>query len=460
MRRHAFPVIVGAIVLVLVALMFFLVFGMHRFIPVMASTSFGNPAKTPEIPSVTMPKEQVESGVGDGAPLTEEGIAAAWADVQKAAEAGGWQSWAEVVDADTGEVLFSADGSGLHTPASTQKVLTARFALAALDPDQTLTTGVSLAGSDLYLWGEGDLLLSPDAGDPTQADRHAGLGDLAAQAADALKQAGATTVNLVYQDTLFDGPLRNPAWVEQEVVDYAGDVAPYAIDTGRVAPRAWSFNANSAATVADTFAQRLAESGITVQAVSSGQAPEGATVVATVESAPVIDQIEYMVITSDNTLAEQYCHLATAAGGADVVDFATSTAAMKQFALEHGVPAQDIVVADCSGLDKDSRVTADVLTQTILAATATTGTESSLARLFPVAGMNGTLGFRFPDEPTLGNVSAKTGSLGHVSTLAGVVTTKSGQNLVFAVGNDHVPNEGAASTRIYIDNFVEFLAQS
>ncbi len=460
MRRHAFPAIVGAIVLVLVAVMFFLVFGMQRFLPVIASTSLGTPAKSPEIPLASVPETQMESEAAGGDTLTEKRIAEAWADVQKAADEGGWQSWAEVVDADTGEVLFSAAASQLHTPASTQKVLTARFALAALDPSDTLTTGVSMEGSDLYLWGQGDLLLAPDAGNPSQADGHAGLGDLASQAADVLEQAGLTTVNLVYEDAIFDGPLRNPAWVQQEVADYAGDVGPYAIDTGRVMPHAWSFEPNSAAVVAKTFAQRLGEKGITVQAINPGPTPSGAVPIAQVESAPVIDQIEYMVITSDNTLAEQYCHLATLAGGAEVVDFQTSGAAMKQFAVDNGVHAEDIVVADCSGLDKDSRLTAEVLTETIMAAAGGAGAESSLVRLFPVAGMSGTLGDRFEDQPALGNVNAKTGSLGHVSTLAGVLTTKSGQNLVFAVGNDNVPDNDAASTRVYIDKFVEFLAQS
>ena len=86
-------------------------------------------------------------------------------------------------------------------------------------------------------------------------------------------------------------------------------------------------------------------------------------------------------------------------------------------------------------------------------------TNATGARL-DIAGMNGTLETRFEEAPVRGNVNAKTGSLGHVSTLAGVLTTESGQNLVFAVGNDHVPNDGAYWTRIYLDEFVTFLTQS
>lgn len=465
MRRHAFPAIVGATVAILVAVMVFLVFGLNRFLPVIATTSFGAPAKLPDIPVAATPITGVETEVSlASTPLTEAEVAAAWASVSKAAAEGHWQSWAQVVDADTGVVLFSADASAPHTPASTQKVLTARFALSALDPQQTLATGVSRMGSDIYLWGEGDLLLSASAGNPTLIDGHAGVGDLAKQTAVALAAAGITSVNLHYQDVLFDGPLRNPAWAVQDVLDFAGDAGPYAIDTGRVAPGAWEFVASSAVTVADTFAAALTAQGIKVSPSVPGTVPDDARVeaveIATVYSAPVMDQIQFMVETSDNTLAEQYCHLATAASTVGTVDYVSSAAAMKSFTIRNGVPAQDIVVADCSGLDSDSRLTAEVLTQTILAASRAQGPESSLVRTFPIGGMNGTLSTRFEDAPERGNVNAKTGSLGHVSTLAGILTTESGQNLVFAVGNDNVPDDGAYWTKPYLDEFIAFLAQS
>lgn len=461
MRRHAFPAIVGVTVTILVAVMIFLVFGLNRFLPVIATTSFGAPAKLPDIPVAQAAVVGAETDPEvPGGGLTEAEIEAAWASVAKAAADGHWQSWGQVVDADTGVVLFSADASGLHTPASTQKILTARFALAALDPEQTLTTGVSRAGSDIYLWGEGDLLLSASAGNPAAVNGHAGVGDLAQQTVSDLAAAGITSVNLHYQETLFDGPLRSPAWEAQDVLDFAGDAGPYAIDTGRVAPGAWEFVPNSAVGVADTLAAALIAQGIAVTSSVPGTPAQDATKIATVQSAPVIDQIQFMVETSDNTLAEQYCHLATAASTTGTVDYVSSAAAMKSFAVENGVEGQKMVVADCSGLDSDSRLTAEVLTQTILAASRSQGSESSLVRTFPVGGMNGTLATRFEDAPERGNVNAKTGSLGNVSTLAGVLTTASGQNLVFAVGNDHVPDDAAYWTKPYLDEFIEFLAQS
>ncbi|WP_164996677.1 D-alanyl-D-alanine carboxypeptidase [Actinomyces minihominis] len=424
----------------------------------MVTSGFSAPVSPPPIPTIA-----VDEGGQSGAepslqPLDQALIATAWQEVEEVAKAGKWTPWVRVIDTSTGRVVLAANDGSAHTPASTMKILTTFFALSMLDPAQTLKTGVSLAGSDLFLWGEGDLLLTAGAGDAGAVNGRAGLDDLAEQAAAALKQAAVTEVSLSYQEALFEGPLRPPGWVEQEVTDFGGDVTAFAIDTGRTYPGAWEFVADSAKSVADSFADSLQSRGIKVTSVSPGLQPSTATWIASVESATVLDQIEFMAITSDNTLAEQYCHLAASSYLGTSASLAESVAALSSFLSESPVDSEKLKAYDCSGLDSRTKVKAQTLTDTIM--NSTEQGAISLTRFFPVGGVNGTLSERFQEGSASGNVTAKTGSLGSVASLAGLVTTESGHTLVFAVGADEVPDFGAAWYRSYLDDFVTALAES
>lgn len=379
-----------------------------------------------------------------------EQVAAAWEPMQQAATEGKWQAWGYVVDADTGEVLLDRDAGTPHTPASTAKLLSAGAALDVLDLDQRLQTGTKLEGKVLYLWGEGDLMVSATEGDSEQVVGRAGLADLAADTAKTLKEQGITTVELVYQNTLFEGEKRHPAWAAQEVQDYAGDTAPYAINTGRTAPGEWAFVEDSSRTVADAFAARLGEQGVTVASVSPGAPSASATRVATVESASIYEQLTYMLVHSDNTLAEQYCKLAAAAVGA-ATTFQGATAAVIAHAQQVGVDTSGLVMDDCSGLSVNNRISGKQLVGILQS-------NNELVRMLPRSGLNGTLDNRLYSDQTLGNVQGKTGSLGVVSSIAGVVTSSSGRNLLFAVGTDQVPEQGAYWTRAEIDQFLEAIA--
>jgi len=69
----------------------------------------------------------------------------------------------------------------------------------------------------------------------------------------------------------------------------------------------------------------------------------------------------------------------------------------------------------------------------------------------PVAGFSGTLSagqsvFAGIGGPALGSVRAKTGNLGTVTALAGLVTDKNSRTLVFAFMADKIPAKGMLST--------------
>lgn len=463
MRRNTLFAIVGVFVGVLVALGVGgriwgdeLAFGNVWDVPT-------SPNPVPETPTISLEFTDPENGLNQpqsGAGVTTKQVEEAWAPVAEAGEKGEWDTWAVIKDADTGELIFAADENSSHRPASTMKVLTALFALDTLDANRTLATGVSLdkaeGGPQLYLWGEGDLLLGADKGNPNEVLGHAGVGDLARKAAKSLIGQGVDTVTLHYTPTMFAGDKRNPGWVEQGTTLFAGDVAPFAIDTGRVLPGAWWFVDDSAATTAETLAEHLRESGVEVVAVvASEDVPEQAKVVAEVHSAPLLNQIELMLTESDNTMAEQLCHLATQESGVEEVTFAASTQALTRHLEERGVPVEGFAPADCSGLDDTSLVRPGTLVEALQSSGGGGPQVGSLARLLPLGGHTGTLEGRFHNPATYGNVAAKTGTLSVVSSLTGVLTTASGQNLVFAVGNDNVVDSGGTTA----DNLDVFLTK-
>ncbi|TWS19774.1 D-alanyl-D-alanine carboxypeptidase, partial [Tsukamurella conjunctivitidis] len=124
-----------------------------------------------------------------------------------------------------------------------------------------------------------------------------------------------------------------------------------------------------------------------------------------------------------------------------------------------GVDTDGLSLGDCSGLSSDNRISGRTLAQTLR-----TGMTSQrpdlrdLVRSLPWGGLDGTLDTRFTTGEAAANVQAKTGSLSTVSSLAGVVTTSGGRTLVFAVGNDAVPDDGAYWTRGVLDDFVQGLS--
>lgn len=418
----------------------------------------GQEFAVPPLPQSGLTSAELTQNQADSANfLTPAEVAELWAPVQSTAVKDKWQAWGMVIDAESGEELLSANADAPHSPASTAKILTGLVALEQLDIFDTLDTGTSLAGDRLYLWGQGDLLLGQSAGNPATVNGRAGLADLAKKTAEKLRAQGIQTVGLTYQNQMFDGEKRLPAWAAQEVSDFAGDVAPFALDTGKTSPGAWDYVDDSALEVAEAFAAQLREQGITISAVAAGATPTDVVAVATVESAPIDQQLRYMLLTSDNTMAEQFCHLAAASQGAET-SFAGSAGNVVAGLGTLGIDTEGMKLEDCSGLSENSQVSARQLVNALQGSVAEGAPSHALIRLLPRGGLNGTLEDRLYGDATLGNVQAKTGSLGKASTLAGVLTTASGQTLIFAVGSDNVPDAGAYWTRGNIDTFIEELA--
>lgn len=365
-----------------------------------------------------------------------------------------------VSDALTGEVLASATPSTPRVPASIQKLFTAAAALSTLDADDVLTTTVTQAAPGrLTLVGGGDMMLAAGTGDPSAVSGHAGLEDLAAQVASSLGLTGITSVRLSLDDTLFTGSATGPWADDIPSLGFAAPVAAVAVDTGRLregeyAPR----ETDPAMAAAKTFAAALAAHGITVEGDPTRAASSAdATVVASVDSAPLGKVVEYFLHSSDNTITEVVARLVAIHAGLPA-SFDGATQAVVQQLVRLGVDTSGLTLADASGLGDGSRASATTLVDLLGVMSSRSNPElRTVMTGMPVAALDGTLVNRFVGTGAAGLVRAKTGSLPGVTSLAGNLLTADGRELLFVVMADQTPGPGQGAARAAVDGFVDGL---
>ena len=439
------------------------------------------PVHAPEIPSWQQAPASLSARQGL-APLTDEAPVPLAAAVASQLEPvlkpdGGGTFTGLVQDALTGQVLFDSGGSENRIPASNMKLLTAVAALRAIGPDERFSTTV-VAGSapdQVVLTGGGDVLLGAGESAPDRVMGHAGLATLAAATVAALQENGTTgELKVLVDDSLFSGPSLNPAWASGDVE--AGEVAPLyplALNSARFDPAvtAGPRPQDSAVTAGEAFATQLktagAAAGLTVAAgvgrytapaKSDDAAPS--TVLAEVQSATVGEQVDLMLQTSDNYLAEVLGRMAAAAQGQPASNDA-ATATVRAQLTELGVPADTMRLADVSGLALENQVSARQFAEVVRAITSGKDLRLRAALAgFPVAGLTGTLDARYGDSSTArgaGLVRAKTGTLNSVIALSGYVVDADGRLLVFSfIGNGLAP--GAAGNKEALDRAATALA--
>lgn len=377
-----------------------------------------------------------------------------------------------VIDLVTGEVLADVDASDGQVPASTTKLLTGIAAVAGLGPDFQIPTVAryDAARGEVALVAGGDMMLAADAGSKGEASStgaawggdmpavgYAGLGDLADQVASALAAEGVTSVKVVVDTTAFPGPAYPLEWPSYaRTSGYAAPVTGLAVNVGKLADDLYAPRASDpAAAAGDIFAERLTERGI---ATTRGGARTNSTGidVGTVLSAPLSDQVAFMIRSSDNTIAEVLSRvLSINLGYAGTPDAATY-AIVEQLATL-GVDTAGLALYDGAGYSTRNRIPPRVLTEAIRQAALHERTEDVFSWL-AVAGLNGTLADRFVSTPGAGVMRAKTGSLTGVTSLAGVVITADGRPLLFAALADGMPY-GPVAPRQAVDEFVDALAQ-
>lgn len=157
----------------------------------------------------------------------------------------------------------------------------------------------------------------------------------------------------------------------------------------------------------------------------------GVTTLVEFQSPPIADLIATVNKESDNYIAE-YLLAAIAVkrygqGSADA-----GVRAVQAFAREQGVFRDQVTLQDGCGLSRQNLVSAqacvELLNKMAKSPQAVTF-EASLSQ----SGVDGTLGGRLSDSTLLGRVRGKTGTMTHVSSLAGYIGLDNGKKLAFAI---------------------------
>ena len=358
----------------------------------------------------------------------------------------------------SGKVIAERNIDTPRTPASTMKTLTAYAAASKLDMGSTLDTQTYL---EQVQNGFAHLVLKGNG--PDHVNGRAGLGTLAADTAQALRQRGITSVTLAYDDSLF-GENRWPQGIAELDTDhvYYAPSSSMAVDGGRnwngAAPsdpdQFTSYPALSMSPAADAaavFAQRLAEQGITVQgSVEQGTAPQSSSPLASVRSASLSEVMVFTLRHSDNSLAEELGRLlALKTGTGNSPEGAVQ--AVKSVLEREGISTQGLDMRNCSGLTEDSKLTARTLLE-VQQRNLTAGSGAAAAEGLSIAGFVGTAANRLLDASEAGLIRAKTGSLGDVTSMTGNVSRINGGALSFAVIVNNPTDLSAAKSAI--DKFV------
>ena len=306
-----------------------------------------------------------------------------------------------VIDGSTGETIYEKNINAQRKPASVMKVLTAAMVLQYLDPLKVFTTEISIApeANTIYIKGSLDPWIGTTHSVARKMNR-ASLTHMASNATNAVRSYNAGELvdyTVVYSD-LYEQDVKNfkkywadrgfkPVFKAQKTLDLSSVVTvPIAIET----------------------------------------------------SPPVAKILDWMMLWSDNELAERLARLSSKAAGEPFGILGVEKIFRKLLA-DLQIDGSKLVVKDASGLSKSNKVTAKMIGE-LLYKLRKDARFTGLYPVLPVSGVSGTLNDRFIETApsAVGLVRAKTGSLNGTATLAGYVES-SDREYVFVTLADQIP---------------------
>jgi serine-type D-Ala-D-Ala carboxypeptidase/endopeptidase (penicillin-binding protein 4) len=233
------------------------------------------------------------------------------------------------------------------------------------------------------------------------------------------------------------------------------------VDQGRLKPYFGTREQNPPAAAAAAFQRRLAAHGINVMGqLTNVDSPRSSRLLATVQSAPLSQLVDFILETSNNEGAEVLLrHIAIAGHSAGSVlnGLIVERATLRRL----GVRLDGARIYDGSGLSRDDRIPVTTLVRVLQVASARVHPElRGVVTGLPIAGFSGTLSSRFHAgaNAALGVVRVKTGTLTGVTAYAGVVSTRDGTPLLFAVVADHISDAQTWQARATLDKIAARLA--
>jgi len=98
-----------------------------------------------------------------------------------------------------------------------------------------------------------------------------------------------------------------------------------------------------------------------------------------------------------------------------------------------GIPREELLIADGSGLSRYNLVTADAMAAILARVASDERLREPFLASLPIAGRDGSLDNRMQGTPAEGNARAKTGSFTNARALSGYVRSAQGEPLVFSI---------------------------
>ncbi|MBW4683148.1 MAG: D-alanyl-D-alanine carboxypeptidase/D-alanyl-D-alanine-endopeptidase [Microcoleus vaginatus WJT46-NPBG5] len=221
---------------------------------------------------------------------------------------------------------------------------------------------------------------------------------------------------------------------------------------------------NPAENFLQRFRQALAAEGIAVKRaqVGAGTPTVGEVELAAVESPPLSELVMKTNQESNNLYAEALLRSLGVVAKADPAMAGKDTAdagleVLKATLTQLGVNPETYIPEDGSGLSRHNLVSPEALVQTLRAMANSPAAEIYQTSL-PVAGVSGTLKYRFRDTTAQGIIQAKTGTVTGVSALSGYARPLNYPPLVFSiiVNQSH---QSAGQQRQAIDEIVLLLTR-
>ena len=152
---------------------------------------------------------------------------------------------------------------------------------------------------------------------------------------------------------------------------------------------------------------------------------------ASYESKPLLQDLRVINKVSQNLHAEILLRLlGRERGNAGTIEGGLEV--LHGFLTQAGIPSDQYVFYDGSGLSRQNLVTPHAIVQ-LLRYCATQPWGADYKATFPIAGVDGSLTERLASPRLHNRIMAKTGSLGGVKALSGYATTDSGQVVVFSI---------------------------
>jgi D-alanyl-D-alanine carboxypeptidase/D-alanyl-D-alanine-endopeptidase (penicillin-binding protein 4) len=193
---------------------------------------------------------------------------------------------------------------------------------------------------------------------------------------------------------------------------------------------------------ASVFAEVLEGAGIRLEgeiATSSEPLPEGLRVLAAHDSPPLAEIVKAINKPSQNLHTELLLRLLAARvkGEGSV---AAGHEALKDFLRRIGVSPEPGELQDASGLSRSDLLQPHEVVN-LLVAMDTHPRAQAFRDSLPVAGVDGTLKNRMKGTPAERRIVAKTGSMRHVSAMAGYATHRAGERFAFSIVLNHFAGE-------------------